>query len=718
MRILLIIILSAQILFAQERPKVGLVLSGGGAKGLAHIGLLKELEKRGIRPDYITGTSMGALVGGLYAIGYNAEELEKIILARDWDFLLTDQIRRENVLIGQERKDKKALLSLKLDGLFPTLPSGLNTGQNVLTLINILTREFNRPIDFDSLPIPFKCIGTDIVSGEEKIFESGLLAEAMRTSMSIPSVFTPFEIDNHLYVDGGLVNNFPTDVIKNMGADIIIGSDVGANLYQKDEINSIIKILDQSASFHNSRISLKNKALCTIYIRPDISGVSAMDFGNDLEIINRGVIAAEKVANQLDSLIAVYPSMVKSIPPARDRDSIRIVHIEYQANCSDGLRLKSIKRLIKGKLRLDVPATISENELSQKINEVYGSEFFSKVSMKFFPVDSGYNLVIVVDEKTENSFNVGARYDQEYGVDILIGSEFRNLLLYGSLLELKFAIGQSPHGKIRYTTDRGSNIGFGSSFTFDNFNASTYAGDQINYTYEWNRAVWDLFIHSYIGKYNRIVAGIEASMFSLQPIQSLNDLGEMNDVYGNLFISYVVDSWDNAYFPKKGLQMKVRGDLISDKNSTTMWQAWWRINKVWPISKNVHILTEGFLGVGSIEIDHTMFRFETGGMASQRVQWYNSFPGMRFLHHGSNNVWILKAMPRYEFYKNNFLTFTVALSGMDNETTEMFYQAEKFYTGVGLKYSFNSMFGPLELAWDYSFQSYYNHYFISLGYWF
>ena len=704
---------------SNKKPKIGLVLSGGGAKGIAHIGVLRELEKLGIKPDFIVGTSFGALVAGFYAIGYSPDQMEKIITSRDWDYLINDEIRRKNVLIGQGDKNKNNIFTLPLDGVKPGMSSGLYMGQNILTFFDIICREYNHKLNFDSLLIPFRCIGTNIETGEEKVFTEGYLPRVMRASMSIPSVFTPFEIDGELYVDGGLVNNFPTDVVKEMGADIIIGVDVGAVLYKKDEIKSILQILDQSSSFYNARITKKNKKLCDVYIRPDISGISAMGFDEVGEIINRGAQSIIEKIDEIENVLQSSGYSKQTITHLEKTDSIRIVSLSIKTNNDNkNVKNKSITKLVKGKLNLNLPTSLSSEELSDKINQVYGSKYFNQVSLEFEPIDSSYAMTISVKEKTENNFSIGGRFDQEYGVNILLSAEFRNLMLYGSLLEIKGIMGQSPHLGLRYTTDRGSNLGVGSSINYDFFEAHTYRDDKILSTYNYRRGVMDLFLSSHFGHYNRVVVGGEFSIFSLSTIQSAADIADVETFYFNAFASYVIDSWDNIYYPSKGFRMKIRGDIIGTENNTMYTHAWGRASNVFSINSKIKIITEGFIGVASIGVDSTMFRYENGGMANNRIEWYNAFPGIRFLEHGSNNVWIAKISPRYEFYKNNYITYTFALMALDNNTLDLFRNAENFYSGMSLKYGFNSMFGPLEISVDYSLQSYLSHYFISLGYWF
>ncbi len=722
-KLILILLTVSIIINAQKKPKVALVLSGGGAKGIAHIGVLKVLEEQGIKPDIILGTSMGSLIGGLYAIGYTPAELEKMVSEFDWDYLLNDKIARKNILIGKGDKNKKTIFSLPLVGLKPQMSTGLYSGQNVLTLLDILTYKYNRKISFDSLPIPFRCVATNIETGTPKIFNYGKLSEAMRASMSIPSVFSPYKIDGELYVDGGLVNNFPTDIARKMGADIVIGVDVGAVLYKKEEIKSIIEILDQSASFYNYRIAQKNKKLCDIYIRPNISKVGTMDFNKSNSIVQLGVDATNKQLAKIKKLFAPYH--LKPIKPDTDTTSflslqIPINKIEIKTDIKSKLQQNQAKNLILGKIHLKTPDTISSLNLQTRINKLFGTKFFKDILLDFNPAkNNGYNLTVSAKQRSSNDFGIGARYDQTYGINLLVSTQFRNLLLYGSFLEMSLVAGQSPQLRIRYITDRGKSIGIGTSFLFNNFYVYTYDENSIRKTtYNYNRAAGDIFIHSYIGDYNRIVAGIEGSFFGLSSTQSISDIQDFNKFYYTPFVSYTVDSWDRAYYPNKGTFLKARGNLIVDEKDNLLPMGWVKLNKIFSMSNKLKIIAEGFVGLGHAGLDTTLFRYETGGMENNRIEWYNSFPGLRYLEHGSSNVWIAKLSSRYEFYKNHFITYTVAIEALERDPKLLFQKAGQMYTGMELKYGFMSMLGPMELSTDYLFNNKDYHFFLSLGYWF
>ena len=363
--IFLILLLSQEISPVEKANKnreIGLVLSGGGAKGLAHIGVLEVLEKYDIEPDYITGTSMGSIVGGLYAIGYKAEKIKEIVLGLDWDRLLMDEISLKNVSMEEKKTINNYVGSFPIDGYKINLPKGLVAGQNIASLLSSLTISAHHIEQFSNFPIPFKCIATDIETGEKVILDSGQLSRAMRASMSIPSAFTPIEINDHYLVDGGLSRNLPAQELKDMGADLIIGVDVGSPLQNREDLTSLVDIMEQSINMLTQSDSNEQRKLCNILIEPQLYDYSMMSFNKADSIIHKGRIAAEKMGSQLKLLKT--KAKVDSIPqtiPMLKIDSLYVTEIKVK-----GLD-KVSKNLVVNKLNMEAPAWITEKKKKQAL---------------------------------------------------------------------------------------------------------------------------------------------------------------------------------------------------------------------------------------------------------------------------------------------------------------------------------------------------------------
>lgn len=447
---LISILLVSTCLFSQKRTaKVGLSLSGGGAKGLAHIGLLKVIDSAGINVDYITGTSMGAVLGGLYSIGYTGNDLEQIAREANWELLISNNAPLTEINIEEKDEFGRYLAELPMIGLKPTIPLGAIEGQELTKLLGDLTFLIHGIHDFDSFPIPFRCMAADILTGEVVTLKSGYLPSAMRASMAIPSVFTPVQINNHLLVDGGLINNFPVRDVKEMGADIVIGGYTGGRLYNEEQLNSAVKLIYQSASFVRIADSKEQMELTNILADYDLelSEYSAASFKDVDSIINIGYRVALKL----------YPAL-KNLADSLELKKDFYYHPlqrspEYEICISKvnivGASAKTLP-LIKGKLNLEAGNHYSVAQINCVIDAVYGTRFFDKVYYTFDYTPFGDEITIHVKESLRGTFKFGLHYDNEQSVGILVNLTFRNLLGKGSRLLATLDIAEYPKARVNY----------------------------------------------------------------------------------------------------------------------------------------------------------------------------------------------------------------------------------------------------------------------------
>ena len=290
---------------AKTRKKVGLVLSGGGAKGIAHIGALKIIEEVGIPIDYVVGTSMGSIIGGLYAIGYTPEQMDSVVRNQDWQFLLSDGILRENQNMTEREVDGKFVISVPFSkSVIQDVTGGVIKGQNIANLFSELTLGYHDSISFNKLPIPFACVAEDLAKGKEYVFHDGVLATAMRASMAIPGVFTPVRIDSMVLIDGGVTNNYPVDIARKMGADVIIGIDVQSELRPANELNNAGSVLGQLIELMGQDTYLKNLEETNVHIKVNVKGYSAASFSKtDVDsLLIRGEEAANNCKLELKNL--------------------------------------------------------------------------------------------------------------------------------------------------------------------------------------------------------------------------------------------------------------------------------------------------------------------------------------------------------------------------------------------------------------------------------
>jgi NTE family protein len=427
-----------------ERPKIGLVLSGGGAKGLAHIGVLKSLEEAGIYPDYITGTSMGSIVGGLYAMGYSADQIDSIARGIDWSTLLSNEIALNKVAFEEKFYYGRYLIEFPFRNKKIGLPIGLIEGQELTLQLSNMTRPAHEIEDFNDLPIPFACMGANIVTGYPRVISSGLLPEALRASMAIPTFFTPMEIDSSLYVDGGLLKNFPVQEVIDMGADIVIGVSVSSGLESRENLNSMTSILSQAAFITSALDTEEQMKLVNILVLPNLEGFSTASFNASNEILEVGYETGKAYYNQFKQLadsLSIYGPMK---PPKRPKipTEYRFEHIEIVGN-------KIVpSELIQGKLRVEPNVPFTIKKLEERISLLYGTLYFTKIVYSINPLTS--TLTIKVTESPRGSLRTAVHYDSDNKVGITLNLTLRNILFPSTRFIFEFDFAENPNAYLSY----------------------------------------------------------------------------------------------------------------------------------------------------------------------------------------------------------------------------------------------------------------------------
>ncbi|KTC33359.1 hypothetical protein AO265_16100, partial [Pseudomonas sp. ABAC61] len=435
------------------RPKIGLVLSGGAARGLAHVGVLKALEEQGIRIDAIAGTSMGAVIGGLYASGYQIDELEKLALGIDWKQALSDAPPREDVPFRRKQDDRDFLVKQKLsfrdDGSLG-LPLGVIQGQNLALLLESKLAHASDTRDFDQLPIPFRAVATDIATGEKVVFRKGHLPQVIRASMSIPAVFAPVELDGRLLVDGGMTDNIPLDVAREMGVDIAIVVDIGTPLRSRQQLNTVVDVLTQSITLMTRRNSEEQLAALhkgDVLIQPALSAFGVTDFGRAQEIIDAGYRATRILDARLAPLRREHPQpaqLTAARQPSQRTPIINRIKVENDSKVSDDV--------IRYYIRQHIGEPLDLGRLETDMGTLYGLDFFEQVQYRVIHKGQDNTLVISArgkrsgtdylrlglslsdDLRGDSAFNIGASYRMN-GINSL-GAEWLTRLQIGDRQEL------------------------------------------------------------------------------------------------------------------------------------------------------------------------------------------------------------------------------------------------------------------------------------------
>lgn len=435
-RFLLLVCLIASSSSAIARPKVGLVLSGGGAKGAAHIGVLKVLEANKIPIDYIVGTSIGSYIGGWYALGYSPDQIQDIMFNTNWDKGYSDFIPREELLYEDKQLRDKYNITLRLgysEGKLK-MPSGFLLGQSALQLLKLSTDAVGEFESFDDLATPYRAVATDISSAKAVVLKSGSITQAMKASSTVPGALEPIEIDGKLLVDGGIVNNMPIDVAREMGADIIIAVDIGSPLLDKKQINSTVDVLNQLSTIltitttNNQKVLLKES---DILIRPDIDELSTTDFSIMNIALEKGEKAAIENLNRIAEL-AVSEKEYQQYLFARKQKSNNWIHplfqpviaVEYDNKSKVDLAIISEHFLIK------VGDVVTKEQLEVAIERVYALNRFEYVNAEFVDSEKGRTVVLTTKEKSwgPNYLHFGFDWQGDFSGTSMISFDFSYLL--------------------------------------------------------------------------------------------------------------------------------------------------------------------------------------------------------------------------------------------------------------------------------------------------
>ncbi len=437
-------------------PRIGVALSGGSAKGFAHIGVLRVLEQVGLPVHVVTGTSMGAVVGGLYAIGYTPDMVEQVALEQDWAGLFRNQVSRRQLTPARKAADARYLAEFPLRGGRIGLPAGLVSGQAVADLLTRLTRSAAADSDFTRLPIAFAAVATDLATGEAAVLTRGSLAEAMRASMALPSIFAPVSYGGRRLIDGGGVRNLPAQDARDLGADLVICVDVSDPLAPVDSLQSALDVILQTVSFQVLRSNATQRLLCNLVITPDLTGLSSTAFDQAGAWVARGQAAADAVRPRLAALAdSVRALGARRAPPGpataerapRSPDSVYVRTVRVTGGRASANLIETARA------NIGVPRWFRGEQLDETVERLYATGHFERVTYTLVPGEAGATLVLTVEPRNMDAFGVGVRYESQHGPALLVGATLHDQVQYGSVLQVDLRLGDPSLFDIQFLLD-------------------------------------------------------------------------------------------------------------------------------------------------------------------------------------------------------------------------------------------------------------------------
>ncbi len=577
---------------SNKELKLGLVLSGGGAKGFAHIGVLRVLEEENIPITLISGTSMGNIIGALYSVGYSPDEIEEFAKYQDWSMLLTDDIDRKLKSRFKQDFEEKHPLELRInkDHKKLLLPAGLVRGNNILNIFCGMTAEYPDSINFADLPIPFACVAYDLNSKSEVVIDHGHLAKAMLTSMAIPGIFAPVHYKDMEFVDGGVINNFPVDVALDMGADLVVGVDLRQENEEDDvSLESITTILRGIVSKLESEKHDANIEMADVVINPDLRGITALDFETDLieKIIKSGEDAAREQMPKIKELLADKNIKRNNIRNKKPTQQWLITDIELPKEYNKE------HTILLQHLHLHHNHSYSMMEIDQAVKRVYGYGNFESVYYKLNKNDNGYTLKLFIDNKKEASLKIGGALNTVDITSIYANYSYQDYSRALNLLTLDAKVARNPQVLFLAETNRLlSTTGFKARGRFNRMDYHTQTKESGRmragsistslYTYRRFKEVADLNIgidetYFYSNDYYRNIADAKDS--------------RIRDLYTSAYGFLTVDSRNRSFIPDNGVLMRTGVSLVTMTNDFRHFTPTvdFMVNSIHPIADNVAI---------------------------------------------------------------------------------------------------------------------------------
>ncbi|MDR7209581.1 NTE family protein [Flavobacterium piscis] len=695
-----------------KRPKIGLVLSGGGAKGFAHIGVLKVLEQAGIKIDYIGGTSMGAIIGGLYATGYNATQIDSIFRKTNFDELINDYIPRGSKNFYGKRNDELYAIVLPFSNFRIGIPEALSKGTYNYNLLSSLTRNVRHVRDFNKLPTPFLCIGTDIETGEEVLLNKGNLAQAMIASAAFPSLFSPVEIDGKLLVDGGVVNNYPIKEVRNLGADIIIGVDVQDDLQTRKNLKNATRILVQITNLQSIEKMKKKIDDTNIYIKPDIRDFGVISFDRGGEIVKRGEDAAFGVYEKIKAL-ADEQNFYK-------KPKLKIASDTLQINKINNTKLENYtKEYLTSKLRFKSGSKICYDDLRQGINNIDATQNFSAISYSLEPNDGKDDLNLDLKENpTQTYLKLGLHYDGLYKSAVLLNLTRKKTFLKNDNTSLDIILGDNFRYDFNYYVENGFNISFGFNSRLNQFNRNVT--ETINNQAPENPAInlinvdflditnqayfQTIFVQKFL-----MGGGLEHKFLKIKS----PTIGNMDPTidrsnYLSAFGYIKYDSFDNKSFPRKGWYLSgdvqtylASSDYTNQFNPFSTAKAEIGLVRTVFNKATIKFQTDAGFAFGNESVP--FFDYILGGYGYNKINNFNYFYGYDFLSIAGDSYIKSAITFDYEILKKNHLNFSANYANLgDDLFSTVDWIGMPKYSGYAVGYGLETIIGPIEVKYSWS----------------
>ena len=764
----------------KARPRVGLVLSGGGAKGAAHIGVLKYIEEAGIPIDYIAGTSMGSIVGGMYALGYSSDEILDIISDVDWDRLISDQVDREKISYNSKYESRTQAIiipfsvgtdqeELQSRSFKNSLPTGIVSGDNLINLFNSLSVGYSDPIDFNDLPIPFLCIATNVINGQADVLDNGVFSKSLRASMAIPILFDPVKIDETLYADGGLVNNFPAEQCRAMGADYVIGVSMSPGLESDpDNLSSLFSQVKQLKEIITDKEFENYHKLCDIFISPDLKGVGMLSFdaesvaritesGYEAAAMQEENFKALKEELHLDTASSEADNQIARKALNILKDNVLISRIEM-----DGVE-KDIEKWMRRKCTVKVGDLITKEDLDKAVSLYYGTGNYSSITYTLHKDSSSEDAYILRFKFVENpphDLGLGFRFDSQDMLSVLLHLGINSNRMSGFKADISTKLGSNQWLNTNFSYGHLLYPRINISYNFRNSELDAYDMDALVMNMKFLQHKFRLYLSENYSRNFRIGAGLEAEFLTPRKVmyQDYNaqdmDYQQVNTLGTFAYLQY--DNLDKTDFPTRGVTGQINFNwkdmLFTSKrvSGLGLGSVYFGFEGYVPVIEDrltlipqlygsilfgkgaVNGVSEGWNSLfnGPVPAYPALNNIIGGAEMGRYIDHQLPFIGLNNMSFAFNNVAIVRTDIRTRLFRNHYLTAIVNYARSSIDMQNFFKEREEMqwndlydynasnWWGAGVRYSIETKIGPLSFEASSSNISKKVNLYFSLGHYF
>lgn len=717
----------------QPRPRVAVVLSGGGAKGVAHIGVLKVLEKAGIPVDIVTGTSMGSIVGGLYSIGYTAMQLDSLVREQDWSLLLSDNDNPQTLSLDERRKVNTYIFNrtVSLTSNRLTMPAGIISGKNLDVLFRRLTDGYNDSIDFNSLPRRFACVSTDIVTNTEYVFHSGVLSEAMRSSMSIPAAFAPVRKGSMILVDGGLRNNYPADIAREMGADIIIGVTVQGPPKTADDLTGTMSLIGQIVDVNCKNKYEDNLSITDIPIRVNTKPYGTASFTREAidTLIRRG---EEEAMKHWDSLVSLRRSLGLNDGEMGSGAQSGIKRMSPEAFVVSGFGFSNMsshdERFLRSKFHLSEGMRYDISAIEQVVGAMDKDLFYEYGSYDLRRLaDDSYEVTFIAGRKKTANVNVGARFDTEEMAAIQMNAELPLHTSSPLNLDVTLRLGKRIKSAVEMVFYPISTSKVSLSYGYDNVDINVYSEGNRAYNNVFGKHTVDLtFLDFNIRNFNVTINAQwdyyhHGDLLSVRKSDSNDDIRAVNNEH---FYSYNAaaryDSENDWYFPTRGVRFDAGYGYYTDNfagyrghTGFSVIDAMWRMSFAANERLSVQPMLYGRLLLGS-DVPYIMKNLVGGSFFAHYMAQQLPFAGIGNVEIMDNQFMAVQLRVQERLFPSFYLIGKLSLAQC-SEKLSGYFDGETLW-GMQFGGYYKSMFGPLGASLGWSNRTDKPFFYVNLGY--